>query len=577
MPGGEDRALLDLALSYADRGWPVFPLAPGKKTPRFRKGHMWGDGHNSATTHKPTIRMMWRDGGYDCNIGIATGHESGLFIIDFDTKGAGAEANEKALLATLGLDEWPWSYLVLTPSGGWHRGYYCPPELLLGSGRGVLARGVDHRGDDGYVVAAGSVVGGRTYEAMVDVDELAEVPAGVVELITSASATAEVSEISTVTVTNNISFSELWAEVGITLRSGNHNYSCPWHGKDIHPSLTINSDTGMWRCFTCDRRGNYRALWKQVRPGQRLPGGEGQLSNEDREVLNRCEALATDITRFRQASDHKGYLAIIRDARKKGSLELGVSGRTLAEEAGFREPTSRRVVIRLVEDGLIEGCEVPDTTSGGYRVLDPLTRDDATKTQSYNSGGEPEGVGFGLGIRGLGTNPLEDGLPISHDALRHPGWGASYKTAIYLQQVGKDTVAGITDALGYRSTTTITRHLKELITSNAVVREGALYRWVTPDQQTLNEYAQLAGVAGKGEDDRLQHQHDREGYTAYQDWLKEKRLISRHKRTQRRVERALAATSIPTRLQELIIVQPGHTVDTKTGEVMEGLEHEEGS
>ena len=95
--GNEDRTFLDRALWLADQGIPVFPLAPGTKRPRFKKGHEFGDGFRSATTHKPTIRRMWRLGGYDCKSEIATGPESGLFVIDVDNKGVWAAANDRAL------------------------------------------------------------------------------------------------------------------------------------------------------------------------------------------------------------------------------------------------------------------------------------------------------------------------------------------------------------------------------------------------------------------------------------------------------------------------------------------------
>ena len=142
----------------------MFPLAPGKKYPRFRTDHPYfGHGCNSATTHKPTIRAMWKEGGPNCNIGIATGPGSDLFVLDFDDKGEGPRANDTALREALGLWAWPDSTVVRTPSGGWHRYFTCPSQAdLLTIGTEVLGVGVDHRGPGGYVVAAGSVTGGRS-------------------------------------------------------------------------------------------------------------------------------------------------------------------------------------------------------------------------------------------------------------------------------------------------------------------------------------------------------------------------------------------------------------------------------
>ena len=43
--------MVEFALDYARRGWPVFPCRPTNKTP-YIKG-----GHNSATTDPETIRQ----------------------------------------------------------------------------------------------------------------------------------------------------------------------------------------------------------------------------------------------------------------------------------------------------------------------------------------------------------------------------------------------------------------------------------------------------------------------------------------------------------------------------------------
>jgi hypothetical protein len=575
--GNEDRTFLDRALSLADQGIPVFPLAPGTKRPRFKKGHEFGDGFRSATTHKPTIRRMWRLGGYDCNIGIPTGPESGLFVIDVDNKGAGAAANDKAIHDALGLTEWPMSYLVLTPSGGWHRGYRCPPQAdLLGIGTEQLGPGVDHRGPGGYVVAAGSVVDGTVYEVVVDVDELAELPAAVVDILTAKRAEDERQRAEPMTgpVGAPATFAELWTEVGITLRSGDQLYLCPFHN-DHHPSLRINADTGAWFCHatSCLRHGGYRMLWREVRPSTKLPGGEGSLSDEDRRVLDACWALLDDITLFQTSSDHKAFTVLVRAAERKGSLALGVPIRWLGEEAGFNAWTSREVLRRLVGGGFIARAEVQGTTAHGYAICTPVARSDAETPQSYDAVGHG-----GLGIRGLGIRDVEvDALPTSNDALRHGGLGASYKTATYLMHQGKDTITGIQEALDYKASTTITRHLKTLMTGNFVIKEGDLYRWVTPDTETLDEYARLCGVAGKGEEARRQHAHDREGYQAHQDWLKERMTISRQlAKERRRNRRDVDELTIPGNDDPYTVIK-GRRVDNTTGEVIDSTELEGGT
>ena len=367
-------------------------------------------------------------------------------------------------------------------------------------------------------------------------------------------------------------FAELWAEAGITLRVGNLMYSCPWHGADVHPSLRIDSAKQKWLCFACNRHGGYRMLWREVRPGFQIPGGEGQLSDEDRAVLDRCDALAQDISLFQTHQTIGPIWPPLEQPGSKGSLELGVPGRWLAEEAGFHERTSRAVLKRLVAGGRIERCEVPGTTAGGYRVLDPLNRTLNETPQSYDTGGAVRAsvshMPYRKGMDALTPHPLPDGLPIGHDAIRHGGLGAAYKTATHLMHHTKDTVPGIQKALGYKSPRSIYTHLKKLITAQLVIKDGDLYRWVEPDQQSLDEYAQLCGVAGKGEAAKRQHQHDRETYQAHQDYLAQKMTTSRQRRAQRRLEAELDQCTIPANLDPYSRL----LVNNTTGELIDSTE-----
>jgi Bifunctional DNA primase/polymerase, N-terminal len=72
--------LLRAALAYAGRGVPVFPCEPGAKRPLTRNGH-WG-----ATTDRLAIEQWWRRQP-SANIGLPTGKESGIVVLDVDTDG----------------------------------------------------------------------------------------------------------------------------------------------------------------------------------------------------------------------------------------------------------------------------------------------------------------------------------------------------------------------------------------------------------------------------------------------------------------------------------------------------------
>jgi putative DNA primase/helicase len=72
---------LEAALSYAARGWAIFPLVPGSKKP-FGKAHECGapshqHGFKDATTDPAIITAWWTEHP-DANIGVATGKVSGV-------------------------------------------------------------------------------------------------------------------------------------------------------------------------------------------------------------------------------------------------------------------------------------------------------------------------------------------------------------------------------------------------------------------------------------------------------------------------------------------------------------------
>jgi len=61
--------LLECALQYAGKGWPVFPLEPGGKRPL---GRLAPKGLHNATTDRECIERWWNTAP-DANIGIRTG------------------------------------------------------------------------------------------------------------------------------------------------------------------------------------------------------------------------------------------------------------------------------------------------------------------------------------------------------------------------------------------------------------------------------------------------------------------------------------------------------------------------
>jgi hypothetical protein len=137
--------MLDAALRYAKRGWPVFPCKPHGKTPLTEHGF------EDATIDVPQIGLWWVRWP-DANVAIATG-EPGPDVVDFDIKnGVDGEEAYHALVKAAMLRGC--HTLIITPSGGAHV-YFAGTEQHNGS----LAKvGVDFRSKGGYVLAPPSHV-----------------------------------------------------------------------------------------------------------------------------------------------------------------------------------------------------------------------------------------------------------------------------------------------------------------------------------------------------------------------------------------------------------------------------------
>lgn len=155
-PTTRENDLARAALTYAARGWRVFPChhivnglcscskaecpSPGKH-PRVQHGV------NDATTSELQIRQWWKKWPH-ANIAIATG--LGLFVVDIDVSRNGIENWE-----SLKRDNDEFIALeTLTGGGGRHLFFSCNRPIK--NSVDLVANGVDIRGDGGYVIAAPS-------------------------------------------------------------------------------------------------------------------------------------------------------------------------------------------------------------------------------------------------------------------------------------------------------------------------------------------------------------------------------------------------------------------------------------
>ena len=155
----DPRHLVEVALRYADHGWPILPL----HTPRPRgcsctaadcgsagKHPRTGRGLHDASTDPDQIRAWWTRWP-DANVGVATGASSRLLVFDVDlpdgpTSLARLEADHRDL---------PPTCEQRTGSGG-RQLLFAHPGGTVGN-RARLLPGIDVRGDGGYIVVPPSI------------------------------------------------------------------------------------------------------------------------------------------------------------------------------------------------------------------------------------------------------------------------------------------------------------------------------------------------------------------------------------------------------------------------------------
>jgi hypothetical protein len=138
-----------------NRGWAIFPadLRNGAKksykSAEYSNGRPWGKTTDPDEIYRDFKR--WPEAG----IGIPTGAEAGIFVVECDTpKGHGVDglASLKALQAKHG--KLPKTRMAESPSGSVHRYYKHPgPRYKITSRALAGYPGIDIKGDGGMVIA----------------------------------------------------------------------------------------------------------------------------------------------------------------------------------------------------------------------------------------------------------------------------------------------------------------------------------------------------------------------------------------------------------------------------------------
>lgn len=174
--------LCDAALGYAAHGWRVIPVRwineegfcscpKGEECPSPGKHPVHDDWPNVASCDPMQVAHWWRpeppvgdiatEWWPEANIGIVTGRDSGVWVLDEDTYAGGNQ--------TIGQYErrhgaLPATRVHSTGSGGTHYFWRHPGFEVRNSARKVLGQGLDIRGEHGFVVAPPSMGAKGAYE-----------------------------------------------------------------------------------------------------------------------------------------------------------------------------------------------------------------------------------------------------------------------------------------------------------------------------------------------------------------------------------------------------------------------------
>lgn len=168
--------LCEAAVSYARRGWRVVPVrwmtpegtcscergdecaSPGKH-PVHQKWQEVGtaDPLEVASWWRPEPEGIAREWWPWANIGIVTGRRSGIFVLDMDTYAGGSQTLAAYERRNGDLPE---TRVHSTGRGGTHYFFAHPGFDIRNSARKALGKGLDIRGENGFVVAPPSVAAG---------------------------------------------------------------------------------------------------------------------------------------------------------------------------------------------------------------------------------------------------------------------------------------------------------------------------------------------------------------------------------------------------------------------------------
>ena len=168
--------LPDLLLFALNCGFRVFPCHPRSKVPCIKS---W----RKLASSDPAAIEKWARKYPDCNWAVATGPESGVFVLDED----GAAGSESLRLLEVQHGPLPATLTNLTgrEDGGRHLCFRWPATGEVRNSAGQVGKGLDIRGAGGYIMIAPSIHPdtGQPYRWFDLQQTIAEAPAWFLDLL----------------------------------------------------------------------------------------------------------------------------------------------------------------------------------------------------------------------------------------------------------------------------------------------------------------------------------------------------------------------------------------------------------
>lgn len=170
-----------VAIACIEMGWHVVPWAYERDN---KKPMLKGWNRGRALKTRADVVNWWISSAHRHHYaGIVCGPDSGLVVLDIDPRHLG-DVSLARLLEDHG--PLPDTFIVQTPSGGWHHYFRHPDGCVIKrrTGQGAIRPGVDVLGINGYAAAPGTITPRGAYVPL-SRPEIADMPAWLVELATA--------------------------------------------------------------------------------------------------------------------------------------------------------------------------------------------------------------------------------------------------------------------------------------------------------------------------------------------------------------------------------------------------------